>query len=78
MPPLSRKTFFIDKDCKKHLPYPQALCESCMAPTVTIGPQRYSHANRVIIRTKDILYTIVDSKHIGILYGHVTDETIYV
>ena len=49
-----------------------------MAPTVTIGPQRYSHVNRVIIRTKDVLYTIVDSKHIGILLGHVIDETVYV
>lgn len=77
VPPMSRKTYFIDQDCKKHLPYPQALCDSCMAPTVTISGQKYAHISRVILKTKEV-FRIVESKLIGILLGRVIEDVVYI
>jgi hypothetical protein len=77
VPPLSRKTYFIDKFCKKHLPYPQAQCDACMAPTLTVGTQKYAHVSRVIIKTTSI-YRIMDAKVFGILLGRVKDDVVIV
>lgn len=77
VPPQSRKTFFVDKKCKNHLPYPQAQCDACMAPTLTLAKQSYSHAQKVVIRTQAI-YRIVDADIFGILLGSVKDDIVYV
>lgn len=75
VPPLSRKNYFIDKQCKRHIPYPQALCDACMAPTLTIAPQKYTHVSKVVIRTTSI-YRIVDAKMFGILLGRVKEDVV--
>ena len=77
VPPLSRKNYFIEKFCKKHLPYPQAQCDACMAPTLTVGTQKYAHVSRVIIKTTSI-YRIMDAKVFGILLGRVKDDVVIV
>ena len=56
--PLNRKTFSIDKTCQNHLPYPQAQCDSCMAPTISITKQKYTHVTKVKIITPSI-YKII-------------------
>jgi hypothetical protein len=68
VPPLSKKTFSIDKTCRNHIPYPQAQCDSCMAPTITIKKQKYSHVSKVKIVTPSI-YKIAETKCIGVLLG---------
>lgn len=73
VPPLSRKTYFVDTSCRKHLPYPQAMCEACMAPTVTVSPQSYAHVSQVIIKTMAV-NQIAESKLFGILLGHYQDD----
>ena len=77
VPLQSKKTFFIDKICKNHLPFPQAQCDACMAPTVTLSKQPYCHVKKVIIRTQSI-YRIVDANMFGILLGSVKDDIVYV
>lgn len=77
MPPLSRKTYFIDTDCRRHLPYPQALCDACMPPTITVAPQSYAHLSRVAVRTKEV-YRVVDTKCVGVLLGRILDDVAYV
>jgi len=69
VPPLSRRTYFIDKTCKKHVPYPQAQCDSCMAPTITIQKQIYAHVTKVKIQTLAVL-KLVETKLFGILLGN--------
>jgi hypothetical protein len=69
VPPLSRKTYAIDKTCRNHVPYPQAQCDACMAPTLTIGKQIYTHVDKVIIKTTSV-YKIIDANLFGILLGY--------
>lgn len=68
MPPQARKTFGVDLECRNHLPYPQAQCDACMAPTVTIQKQPYSHVKKVVIRTTSV-HRIIDANLFGILLG---------
>jgi hypothetical protein len=68
VPPLSRKTYSIDKTCRNHIPYPQAQCDACMAPTLTVGKQSYSHVQRVKIMTNSV-FKISETKCIGVLLG---------
>jgi hypothetical protein len=77
VPPLSRKTYFIDTDCRRHLPYPQALCESCMPPTLTVAAQKYAHLSRVVVRTREV-YRVVESRCVGVLLGRIVDDVAFV
>jgi hypothetical protein len=70
VPPLSRRHYFIDKSCKKHQPYPLAQCDSCMAPTITVSPQKYAHVSKVVIKTS-IINGVADAGLFGILLGSV-------
>lgn len=77
LPYQSRKTFTIDKSCKNHLPYPQAQCDNCMAPTLTLSKQLYTHVKRVIIKTLSV-YKILDAGLFGILLGTEKDGIVVV
>lgn len=68
VPPQARKTFGVDLECRNHLPYPQAQCDACMAPTLTIQKQPYSHVKKVVIRTTSV-HRIIDANLFGILLG---------
>ena len=48
-----------------------------MAPTLTIGPQKYSHVRKVIIKTTSV-YRVADSQLFGILLGRVKDDVVEV
>ncbi len=77
VPALSRRHYFIDRQCKKHIPYPQGQCDSCMAPTLTVATQKYAHVSKVVIKTTAI-YRIVDAKVFGILLGRVYNDVVVV
>lgn len=68
VPALSRKTYSIDKTCRNHLPYPQAQCDACMAPTITISKQNYAHIQKVKIMTNSV-YKVSETNCIGVLLG---------
>lgn len=59
------------------MPYPHALCDACMAPTITVLPQRYAHVGRVVIKTTSV-YRIADANMFGILLGQVVDDTVII
>ena len=59
------------------MPYPQAQCDSCMAPTLTIGQQKYAHVRRVVIKTTAV-YRVAESKLFGILLGRIKEDIIEV
>ena len=77
VPALSRKHYFIDQTCRKHLPYPQAQCDACMAPTLTVGLQKYAHVRKVVIKTTAV-YRVADSGLFGILLGRVKNDVVEV
>lgn len=77
MPVQARKTFGIDLECRNHLPYPQAQCDACMAPTITVQKQPYSHVTKVIIRTTSV-HKIIDANLFGILLGFEKEGIVYV
>ena len=77
LPPLNRKTFMVDKDCKNHLPYPQAQCDACMAPTLSVQKQSYSHIRKVVVQTTSI-HKITETKLFGVLLGTISGDTVYV
>lgn len=77
VPPLTRQTFLVDRDCRKHLPYPQAQCDSCMPPTVSIYKQPYTHIKNVVVRTTAI-YKITETNLFGILLGSKEDNITYI
>jgi hypothetical protein len=68
VPLQARKTLGIDLECRNHLPYPQAQCDACMVPTITIKKQPYSHIKKIIIKTSSI-ERIIDANLFGILLG---------
>lgn len=76
-PPLSRKHYSIDRECRRHTPYPQGQCDSCMAPTLTVGTQKYAHVGRVVVRTTAV-YRIVEANLFGILLGQVINDTVFI
>jgi hypothetical protein len=59
------------------MPYPQALCDACMPPTLTISPQSYSHVSKIIIKTNSI-YKVLDENVFGILLGHYENDVVYI
>lgn len=59
------------------MPYPQAQCDSCMPPTISLTKQSYTHVNKVIISTSSI-YRIVDTDLFGILLGFEKEGIVYV
>lgn len=77
MPIQGRKTFGVDTDCRNHLPFPQAQCDACMAPTISLMKQPYSHVSKVIIRTTSV-HRILDANLFGILLGVEKDGIVYV
>lgn len=77
LPPQARKTFGVDRECRNHLPYPQAQCDSCMAPTISLKEQNYTHVNKVVIRTTAI-YRVTESSRIGILLGREEKGEVFV
>jgi hypothetical protein len=48
-----------------------------MAPTLTVGPQKYAHVSKVIIKTTNI-YRILESQLFGILLGRIQDDVVIV
>ena len=48
-----------------------------MAPTITVGKQKYTHVSRVVIRTTAV-YKIIEARHFGILLGYEKDDIIYI
>lgn len=50
------------------MPFPQAQCDACMAPTISIINQPYTHMPKVIIRATSV-HKIIDANLFGILLG---------
>lgn len=48
-----------------------------MAPTLTVGTQKYAHVFRVVIKTTSI-YRIMDARVFGILLGRVIDDVVII
>ena len=65
------------KPVENHLPYPQAQCDNCMAPTITVGKQSYTHVQKVVIKTLSV-YKIIDAGLFGILLGSEKDGVVLV
>ncbi len=50
------------------MPYPLAQCDACMAPTMTISKQPFSHVRKVVIKTTSV-HRIIEANMYGILLG---------
>lgn len=68
----------LDKNCKKHLPYPVGICNNCMPQTVVLKRQEYRHVDYVQFMNKNEigrfvnkwLSTHMNKQRVGYLYGY--------
>jgi nuclear protein localization family protein 4 len=85
LPPMAMR-YIVDRTCKSHEPYPKAMCNKCMPPSITIKRQEYRHLDYVeFMNVKDISNFVkywVDVKHtaeqrVGFLYGYYAEDPHY-
>lgn len=76
----------VDKSCKYHEPYPKAMCNKCIPPSVAIKRQQYRHVDYVEFMNVDQLSKFVkfwvQKKHtteqrVGFLYGYYAEDPHY-
>lgn len=61
--------YFINKSCRNHIPYPQAMCNACLPPTVSIRKQTYTHVREVLFTTFDTCRFLDTKDKLAFLYG---------
>lgn len=83
--PPAEASYKLKKDCTKHPPWPQAICNSCMPATAVLARQSYRHVDYVELMNKKEIEEFVRhwqeshslQQRAGILYGYYAEDPNY-
>lgn len=83
--PLTEISYKVKTDCKNHAPFPQAMCNKCLPPSILLKRQEYRHVDFVeILNTQEIgklvqYWTQKDfsEQRMAYLYGYYAEDPNY-
>jgi nuclear protein localization protein 4 homolog len=83
--PPSQMRYEVDLTCKKHEPYPKAMCNKCIPPNVIVKSQEFRHVDYVQFMNIAQIQNFVsywlprshEQQRVGFLYGYYAEDPNY-
>ena len=76
-------SYKLNRNCKNHAPYPQAMCSSCIPPSIHMKRQVYRHVDYAQIMNGPEVGNLIrhwfntGAQRVGYLYGYYAEDPTY-